>query len=857
MNRAIYQLLGIQDKDSGKLAALGPIFFFTGIAYASCIISSQSLFVSKFGVAYLPLMYLVEAAVLPLQLWMINYLNRKMPRGKLIRGLFLIILTVLAVVALFAWCMTAFQLRWRGFYPLLFIICSVLIRILVPLMWMLGNGICLLQQAKRLFPILGALFTLGASCAGLLGRIAPVFFAGSATEAVLLVVPITLFFSLFLWRRIINHYFLTKDLEVEDKTGSSMKTVIGTVWGTPLLRLALLGCIIMMSLYYIVDYQFFIFSNRQYPTSDDLTRFYGMFVAILYFVTLLVNLLLNRLIKGVGIGKTLVLIGITAVAVLAGSGLTAQGSWPLQAFCVADLIIDVLAFTLLPILNEVFYKLIPLELRAGISLFFAGSINALGKLLSSVITGLYSIGMVPLIGLAIISVILALWYFLLTLRQKHSYFATLLGSLQHHIVSADEIEDFAVGKTLGKGDLVHLREALQSPDSTKQLIALELSAQIKNEALFPVIEPLLTHPDHQKRVLALQALPETLPGLEELCLRALRDEDAEIRCEAIRRLKRLFGEGPRLKGILEVLLTDSSPSVIRETIIGLCQNSAPDPDLQTRISKQIQTMLAGDDEHRYQACRAIGALKAPDYAERIREMVSEELSPRVRIAAVKYLGELGSREALPVLMKSYSNADWELKQSIERALLDMGENVADTLAGALDNGDIEGWYLRVTVLAGLDSAGRFEKIISRNCDAKIKNWRAANEVSGMLERAGMGELASLYRRRMTENFRTIMDACWKVLLIYYDPIVVKRLQQTFEPNRPADKREQGVEILSELVHKYPFATEMAYALQGEPPAAGQPSSFPETLKRTKREFSDYWLDIFADYAIAHYIDGGA
>lgn len=857
MINAIYRLLGIQEKDSGKLAALGPIFFLTGIAYAAGIISSQSLFVSKFGVAYLPLMYLVEAAVLPLQLWMINFLNRRMPRGRLIRGLFLIVLTVMAVFALFAWGMIVFQIRWRGFYPLLFILCSVMIRILVPLMWMLGNGICLLQQAKRLFPILGALFTLGAVCAGLMSRIAPAFFAGSATEAVLLVVPIILFISLFLWRRIINNYFLTKDLEVEDKTGASMKTVIGAVWGTPLLRLALLGCIIMMSLYYIVDYQLFIFANRQFPTSDDLTRFYGLFVAILYFVTLLVNLLLNRLIKGAGIGKTLILIGITAVAVLAGSGLMANGKWPLQAFCVADLLIDVLSFALLPMINEVFYKLIPLELRAGISLLFAGSINALGKLLSSVITGLYSTGMVSLIGFSIISVVLAFWYFLLTLRQKHLYFAALLGSLQHHIVSAAEIEEFAVGKTLGKGDLVHLNAALRSPDATKQLIALELSAQIKNEALFPAIEPFISHPDHQKRMLALQALPGTLPGLEDLFMRALRDEDAAIRCEAIRSLKRLLGDEPRLKGILEALLSDSSPSVIRETIIALCQNAAPDPALQTLVRGQIRTLLAGDDEQRYQACQAIEAIKAPEYTESIRELVSAKLAPRVRIAAVQCLGVLGSRESLPLLLKSYSNADRELKQSIERALLEMGESVAATLASELDGGDIEGWYLRLSVLAGLDRDGRFEKIISRDCNAKIKNWRAAGAVAEILERAGMGELASLYQRRMAENFRTIMDACWKALSIYYDPIIVKRLRQTFEPAVPTEKREQGVEILSELAHQYPFTVEMAGALQEEPPAAGPPLSFSATLQRTKREFSDHWLDLFADYAIAHYQDGGA
>lgn len=856
MINAIQGVLGIQTKDSGKLVALGPIFFLTGLAYVAGILSSQSLFVSKFGVRYLSLMYLVEAAILPFQLWMISYLSKKMPPGKMIRGLFLIILIATAIVALAAWGMIAFHITWRGFYPLLFIICSVMMRILVPLMWMLGNGICLLQQAKRLFPILGALFTLGATCAGFFGRIAPAFFTGSAAEAVLLVVPITLFFSLFLWRRIITVYFLTKDLESQEKPGASMKTVMSTVWRTPLLRLGLLGCVIMMSLYYIVDFQFFIFASRKFQASDDLTQFYGMFIATLYFITLLVNLFLNRLIKGIGIGKTIILIGIIAVVVLMGSGLMARGRWPLEAFSAADLIIDVLSFALLPMINEVLYKLVPAEQRAGISLLFAGSINAAGKLLSSLATGLYSTGLVPLIGLSIIGVSLAIWYLYLTMKQKRLYFSTLLSSLQNHIVCTPELESFAIGKKLGKSDLIPLQKALQSSESAKQLIALEFGAQMRNEALFPAIEPFLEHSDPRKRLLALQAIPENYFLLEELCLRALHDTDTEIRCEAVRQLKSHLRDG-RLEEIFGPLISDSSPIVVREAIMALYQNAELNPDLKKQIDNQIQGMLSGDDENRFQICQGIRDVKASEYSELIRDMVDQEISPRVRVAAVKCLGRLGCLESIPWLVENYTNADRELKTTIEGALLEMGVGAVDTLAKDLECGDIEGWYLRVTVLAGLDNERRFEEKLGHNCKAKLKSWYAAHEALLIMERAGMVELASLYRKRLAENYTMIIEACWKLLDLYCDPVVVKRLRQTFELANPADKRDQGVEILNELSHKYPFAAEMANAIQGEFPALRQSLNFYDALKKTKQEYSDYWLDVFSDYAIAHYQGGGA
>ncbi|MEN6463492.1 MAG: hypothetical protein ABFC94_19260, partial [Syntrophomonas sp.] len=166
----INRILGIQSRDSEKLLQLGPIFLLTGLAYIAGIISVQSLFVSRFGVAYLPIMYLLEAAILPLQLWLFSHLSQRLAKGTLLKVFYLIIWFGVLACALFTLSMYWFDFQYRMFYPLLYIVFNVLLRILVPLMWTLGDGICLLQQAKRIFPVLGALFTLGAILAGLLAR---------------------------------------------------------------------------------------------------------------------------------------------------------------------------------------------------------------------------------------------------------------------------------------------------------------------------------------------------------------------------------------------------------------------------------------------------------------------------------------------------------------------------------------------------------------------------------------------------------------------------------------------------------------------------------------------------------------
>ncbi|MDD3364972.1 MAG: hypothetical protein PHZ03_08335, partial [Syntrophomonas sp.] len=385
----INKVLGIQSRDSEKLLQLGPIFLLTGLAYVAGVVSVQSLFVSRFGIEYLPVMYLIEAGILPLQLWLFSRLSQRLAKGTMIKVFSRIISFGILVCALFALSMYWLDFQLWMFFPLLFIM-VILLRILVQLMWMLGDGICLLQQAKRIFPILGALFTLGAILAGLLARIFTTHFQGFGTELLILLVPIVLFFSLFLWRRLISNYFLSADLEEANDRGAPMTTVIKTVWSSPFLRFSLLSFVLLLSLFYVLDYEFFLFMAAKYPSSDAMTQYFGLFTAILYTVSLLVGLFLNRLIDGVGIGNTIFLMGVTVCILFLGTGFMAHGPWALDAFFVGDLMIDVLSFTLLPPISQVFYKLLPAEQRAGASLFFAGSINAGGKLVSAGVTGLHS-----------------------------------------------------------------------------------------------------------------------------------------------------------------------------------------------------------------------------------------------------------------------------------------------------------------------------------------------------------------------------------------------------------------------------------------------------------------------------------
>lgn len=848
MVESIHRLLGIQSRDGGKLLQLGPVFLLTGLAYVAGVMAVQSLFVSRFGVDYLPLMYLLEAVVLPLQLWLFSFLSQRLAKGTLLKVFYLIIWLGVLACALFTFSMYWFRFQWRMFYPLLFIIVNVLLRILVPLMWTLGEGICMLQQAKRIFPILGALFTLGAILAGLLGRILPVYFQGCATELLILLVPVVLFFSLFLWRRLIAGYFLAEDFEDHNGRGASMSTVIKSVWFSKFLRIALLGFVLLLSLFYVVDFEFFLFMAVKYPGSDAMTQYFGMYVAVLYAVSFLAGLVMNRLIHGMGIGNTVFMMGAAACIVFIATGFMAYGPRALEGFFIGDLLIDLLSFTLLPPISQVFYKLLPVEQRAGASLLFAGSINAGGKLISAGITGLYSSRMAGLIFLSITGFLLAFAYLFLAWRQKHLYLSTLLGGLENHTVRAPELDDFSPGRLLGKGDVRPIVEALQSGNPVKESIALELSGHIRHEALFNALRPFLSHPDPQLRRLAFQSILQYQEAAEDTYLLALRDKEPEIRGAAIDRLKRTSKNDTRYKKWLVEMLDDSSPQVIAQAVMALYHYS--DPALKNRLEAQIKAMLAGDDENRCQICRAVEDLHLKQYAPQIMSMLTPEFSSRVRIAAVECLGALGFPESIPLMMKLYPNADRELRQSIESSSIRMGDAAVPELSKCLDSHDIDIWHLGVAGLSCLDADDELAARLYQSCSLKLNGLCNIMSIPELLENEGFSDLAGLYRMRVAEDFDYIQEACWKVLSISIDPLIVSRLQEALTGKPGGDKREQAVEVLNELSHKHPLIADMLGVLYEDQPGPAEPARPAiRRLIESIPAFPDPWLNRFSSYAI--------
>src|SRR3990172_9683721 len=107
----------------------------------------EALFYSRFGVQYLPYMYIALGVVTLLTSLGLTALLSRVPR----QWLYVVLPLALAALLIFARALVAFNLNW--FYPVMWLGMNVIGTLQGLLTWGLAGAACDTRQAKRLFPL--------------------------------------------------------------------------------------------------------------------------------------------------------------------------------------------------------------------------------------------------------------------------------------------------------------------------------------------------------------------------------------------------------------------------------------------------------------------------------------------------------------------------------------------------------------------------------------------------------------------------------------------------------------------------------------------------------------------------------
>src|SRR5713101_2360759 len=122
--------------------------------------SVEALFYARFGVQYLPYMYVALGLVTLVTSLLLTALLGRASR----RRLYLTLPVVLGALLIMARVLVGLRLNW--FYPVLWLGMYLLWTLQSSLTWGLAGTVCNTRQAKRLFPLFGAGGILGIALGG-------------------------------------------------------------------------------------------------------------------------------------------------------------------------------------------------------------------------------------------------------------------------------------------------------------------------------------------------------------------------------------------------------------------------------------------------------------------------------------------------------------------------------------------------------------------------------------------------------------------------------------------------------------------------------------------------------------------
>ncbi|HEX6405407.1 MAG TPA: fumarate reductase/succinate dehydrogenase flavoprotein subunit [Pseudonocardiaceae bacterium] len=231
---------------------------------------------------------------------------------------------------------------------------------------------------------------------------------------------------------------------------------------------------------------------------------------------------------------------------------------------------------------------------------------------------------------------------------------------------------------------------------------LEVLALAEEGPSVSVLEPYLGDPDAQVRATAIATLTETTPtGFEAALVRAMRDEESEVRAAAskgLRELAEVLTADAELDSGLRSTLTSSDPEV-RATVVDLLRvlrlgdpamfrTALADPDSRVRlngvrglVSLDQAELIAGAAhdtvrEVRVAVAAGLGAVGDPSSVTVLGEL-STDPDPLVRAAAFEAAGELGCPVPIDrAAVRALADPAWQVRKGAALALATASREVA-------------------------------------------------------------------------------------------------------------------------------------------------------------------------------------
>ena len=646
----------------------------------------NALFLSKFGVARLPYVFILVALFAA---GISTYISKLLKTFHLFQVIRKTIHAALASLFAF-WVLLHIKHAEGAALFIFYVWVAIFALVSTSQFWILANSVFNTREAKRLFGFIGS----GAIAGGIFGGYLTKFLAPLiGSEQLLFICIACLSLCIPILQTLKNR--TAKDVELQAFRARKQASII-TDYPLKLIRnsrhLLLLASILGIGVVVakLVEYQFSAISLAEIRNEDELTAFFGFWLSNLNIAALLIQLFITRRVVGIfGVGISLFFlpIGIFIGAVII---VVHPALW-------SAILIKVSDGSLKNSINKAGIELLALpipvgiknQVKAFIDIFVDSLATGFGGVLLLLVISVFSFSVQQISVLIIM--FLAIWVYLVN-QIRYEYIQSFRLRLEDTEPEYAELNDGDKKESILGG----LIAVLQGDDEKRILRVLRMVKEVQHNRLVPCFRTLLHHPSPAVRLEVLRNIYfYKHEDFTEEAKKLLFDPDQEIKTEAMHYLFR--HPATNRTALLETYLNEKDQMLSGAALLCAARESRSNPKLRKsfavreRVEAQMKQLphLQSDEQRRLtksMCARIIGASGVSELYPYLHILLGDS-SREVVQSAILGCGESCQRAFLPILIRFLGKRDFE--EIAQEALTCFGHQIIEDLVAYLNNPFVE------------------------------------------------------------------------------------------------------------------------------------------------------------------------
>lgn len=636
----------------------------------------EALFFSRFGVEYLPVMYIALGLLTMGSTLLLTASLNRIPKSRLYRVL------PAALAGMLVMARLVVSLDVAGFYPILWLAMYLFWTLQSLFIWGIAGMLFDARQAKRVFPIIAASGIAGNAIGGMLtGTI--VTWTGTENLLLLWALSLALAFSLAL-RLMRGHD--PPDIQYHRPKPTLRETLVSggrTISRVPLMRWLSLATMLLSVLLFALAFPFSRAVAERFGSEAEMAAFLGIFQGLTTAVALLVSVAFaQRLFTRLGLMGSLV---IFAAIYAAGFGLLAfvMSFTLLVGFRFAQ---QAWMMGIASTAHQASFNIIPPDHREPARMFVDGIPRQAGVIAGGLLLILFQPMIKPEIqfaGSAFIAAaaVLALW------RARAAYVASVAGALRDGEVHIFQVDDDPMNDlSSDRHALGVLAAGMDDEDTSIRLAAVEILANIRNPVAKSHLLRGWSDPDAQVRAASLRALAVVYADdiQPDIFVSALEDPDYTVRTEASRYIPAGIARHPKYRRILRDLLVDSHAPVRAFSAARLLA-TGEDEQAEDVLDRMASSDAADMRELAMIAYRSWGHARVYDCAAQ----GLSDINAGVRREALRTIARLDPERCLDPIKLALGDSDQRVKEAAAEVLTMLGVSAVTATLSALHDPRLE------------------------------------------------------------------------------------------------------------------------------------------------------------------------